>query len=51
MFHRALSHRKLTFASVMSFVGYDYVRPISKVNGVLEEEELDDSNLAGSYYE
>jgi hypothetical protein len=36
------SHGKLTFVSVMSFVGYDYVKPISEPNGVLEEEELDD---------
>ena len=50
MFHQALSYRKLTFASVMSFVGYDYVKPISKPNEVLEEEELDDSILASSYY-
>jgi len=30
---------KLTFASVMSFVGYDYVKQISEPNGVLDEAE------------
>ena len=32
---------KLTFASVMSFVGYDYVKSISEPNGVIDEEPGD----------
>jgi hypothetical protein len=32
---------KLTFTSVMSFVGYDYVKPICEPNAVIDEEPGD----------
>jgi len=31
----------LIFTSVMRFVGYDYVKKVSELNGVLEEEPGD----------